>query len=236
MIVSALLTSVGINTALCVLFFILYSVLRKQPGNYEVYMPELVREDQRRLREEARAEKRDALIAALLNKLSRDDMNDETSADVNYEFSIFKKSGEPRGHYESINLSHEEYCQAMMYVLQNCEEVWPFIEEHMSELEVQGSQSQCKGFPDWFRSRVGVLSKQGHVSLTSEVYQLVHLSWLVVVKMNPCDLFNMPIDKDNDVSGVNDVMVDEVAYQQLVVHLNIDNPTRVEPNFIMNLY
>ena len=54
--------------------------------------------------------------------------NDETSADVNYEFSIFKKSGEPRGHYESINLSHEEYCQATMYVLQNCEEVWPFIE------------------------------------------------------------------------------------------------------------
>ncbi|KAI9085116.1 hypothetical protein K1719_032932 [Acacia pycnantha] len=32
------------------------------------------REDQRRLREEARAEKRDALITALLNKLSRDDM------------------------------------------------------------------------------------------------------------------------------------------------------------------
>lgn len=25
----------------------------------------------------------------------------------------------------------------------------------MSELEAQGSQSQCKGFPDWFRSRVG---------------------------------------------------------------------------------
>ncbi|XP_028764385.1 trihelix transcription factor GT-3b-like [Neltuma alba] len=32
------------------------------------------REEQRRLREEARAEKRDALITALLNKLSRDDM------------------------------------------------------------------------------------------------------------------------------------------------------------------
>ncbi|KAI9085425.1 hypothetical protein K1719_032586 [Acacia pycnantha] len=44
MIVSALLTSVGINTALCVLFFTLYSVLRKQPGNYEVYMPRLLAE------------------------------------------------------------------------------------------------------------------------------------------------------------------------------------------------
>ncbi|XP_016202767.2 CSC1-like protein At1g69450 [Arachis ipaensis] len=42
MIVSALLTSLGINTALCVLFFILYSILRKQPRNYEVYVPRLL--------------------------------------------------------------------------------------------------------------------------------------------------------------------------------------------------
>lgn len=42
MIVSALLTSVGINTALCVLFLTLYSILRKQPGNYEVYVPRLL--------------------------------------------------------------------------------------------------------------------------------------------------------------------------------------------------
>lgn len=44
MIVSALLTSVGINLGLCVLLFALYSVLRKQPGNVEVYAPRLVAE------------------------------------------------------------------------------------------------------------------------------------------------------------------------------------------------
>lgn len=44
MLVSALLTSVGINFGLCVLFFTLYSVLRKQPSNYEVYIPRLVAE------------------------------------------------------------------------------------------------------------------------------------------------------------------------------------------------
>ncbi|WJX50896.1 hypothetical protein P8452_37142 [Trifolium repens] len=42
MIVSALLTSVGINTALCVLFFTLYSILRKQSSNYKVYIPRLL--------------------------------------------------------------------------------------------------------------------------------------------------------------------------------------------------
>lgn len=44
MILSALLTTVGINIGLCVLFFTLYSVLRKQPGNASVYAPRLVAE------------------------------------------------------------------------------------------------------------------------------------------------------------------------------------------------
>ncbi|XP_010258239.1 PREDICTED: CSC1-like protein HYP1 [Nelumbo nucifera] len=44
MIVSALLTSVGINLGLCILFFTLYSILRKQPSNANVYGPRLVAE------------------------------------------------------------------------------------------------------------------------------------------------------------------------------------------------
>ncbi|XP_034706768.1 CSC1-like protein HYP1 isoform X1 [Vitis riparia] len=44
MILSALLTSVGINLGLCFLFFTLYSILRKQPGNFHVYAPRLVAE------------------------------------------------------------------------------------------------------------------------------------------------------------------------------------------------
>ncbi|KAF3444800.1 hypothetical protein FNV43_RR14493 [Rhamnella rubrinervis] len=44
MILSALLTSVGINLGLCLLFFTLYSILRKQPGNVRVYAPRLVAE------------------------------------------------------------------------------------------------------------------------------------------------------------------------------------------------
>ncbi|KAI9169865.1 hypothetical protein LWI28_018786 [Acer negundo] len=44
MLVSALLTSLAINSGLCVLFFVLYSILRKQPSNYEVYIPRLLAE------------------------------------------------------------------------------------------------------------------------------------------------------------------------------------------------
>lgn len=35
--VSALLTSVGINTGLCAVLLLLYSILRKQPSNVNVY-------------------------------------------------------------------------------------------------------------------------------------------------------------------------------------------------------
>ncbi|XP_027095339.2 CSC1-like protein At1g69450 isoform X3 [Coffea arabica] len=46
MLVSALLTSVGINFGLCVLFWTLYSSLRKQPANYDVYAPRLLSDGQ----------------------------------------------------------------------------------------------------------------------------------------------------------------------------------------------
>ncbi|KAK4490718.1 hypothetical protein RD792_001419 [Penstemon davidsonii] len=44
MILSALLTSVGINVGLCFLFVILYSILRNQPSNAQIYKPRLVAE------------------------------------------------------------------------------------------------------------------------------------------------------------------------------------------------
>ncbi|KAL8268999.1 hypothetical protein R6Q59_002797 [Mikania micrantha] len=50
MIVSGLLTSVAINFALCVIFFSLYSILRKQPGNYKVFSPRMLAEGIARVR------------------------------------------------------------------------------------------------------------------------------------------------------------------------------------------
>ncbi|XP_076902447.1 hyperosmolality-gated Ca2+ permeable channel 2.4-like [Bidens hawaiensis] len=44
MIISGLLTSVAINFALCVIFFTLYSILSRQPGNYKVFIPRLLHE------------------------------------------------------------------------------------------------------------------------------------------------------------------------------------------------
>ena len=57
MILSALLTSVGINLGLCLLFFTLYSILRKQPGNADVYAPRLVAEGKSDQREDFNLER-----------------------------------------------------------------------------------------------------------------------------------------------------------------------------------
>ena len=49
--ISALLTSAGINIALCVLFLSLYSVLRKQPANIRVYFGRRIADERSRLQE-----------------------------------------------------------------------------------------------------------------------------------------------------------------------------------------
>ncbi|KAH9313798.1 hypothetical protein KI387_022425 [Taxus chinensis] len=45
MLVSAFLTSVGINVGLCILLLSLYSILKKQPGNVNVYAPRIAAEE-----------------------------------------------------------------------------------------------------------------------------------------------------------------------------------------------
>lgn len=52
MILSALLTAVGINLGLCFLFFTLYSILRNQPGNVKVYAPRLVDKEKSQRRDD----------------------------------------------------------------------------------------------------------------------------------------------------------------------------------------
>ncbi|XP_043724298.1 CSC1-like protein HYP1 isoform X3 [Telopea speciosissima] len=57
MLVSALLTSVGINLGTCILFFTLYSILRKQPGNIYVYAPRLIAEGKSQLSDDFNLER-----------------------------------------------------------------------------------------------------------------------------------------------------------------------------------
>lgn len=57
MIVSALLTSVGINSAICLSFLLAYSILRKQPAYYGIYIPRLVAEGKTKQRSDFNLER-----------------------------------------------------------------------------------------------------------------------------------------------------------------------------------
>ncbi|KAF3658770.1 putative formin-like protein 3-like [Capsicum annuum] len=83
--------------------------------------------------------------------------------------------------------------------------------EYMRQIEVEGStrahQVHKNGFINWFRAHIFLLSSQGRANdeiirlavgpepLSEQVFylnDLVDKNWLVVVKTNPRDLFNMP--------------------------------------------
>lgn len=60
-------------------------------------------------------------------KFNKPQRNDDRHV-TNCKMSIFKNTGQPKGRPKPINLSSTEFHQACMYVLKNCDEVWPFIE------------------------------------------------------------------------------------------------------------
>nr|XP_033514653.1 uncharacterized protein LOC104106583 isoform X2 [Nicotiana tomentosiformis] len=69
--------------------------------------------------------------------------------------SIFKNSGQTKGGSKTITLSHDAFKQACMYVLQNCEEVCSFMEQHAKEIERQSSrraERRNNDFTVWFRA------------------------------------------------------------------------------------
>ena len=61
-------------------------------------------------------------------KFNRPPRNDDRVNIGTSNLSIFKKKGCPKGSSKSLLLDVEEFNEALIYMLQNCEEVWPFIE------------------------------------------------------------------------------------------------------------
>lgn len=62
-----------------------------------------------------------------LNQVNRPARNDDESVSHG-EIYIFKNSVRTKGGSDPAPLSRDELNQASIYVLQNCEEAWPFLE------------------------------------------------------------------------------------------------------------
>ncbi|KAG7575635.1 10TM putative phosphate transporter cytosolic domain [Arabidopsis thaliana x Arabidopsis arenosa] len=87
MLLSALLTSVGINLGLCFLFFTLYSILRKQPSNVTVYGPRLVKDGKSQQSNEFNLER--LLPTAGWVKRALEPTNDEILSNLGLDALVF---------------------------------------------------------------------------------------------------------------------------------------------------
>ncbi|XP_073116140.1 uncharacterized protein [Elaeis guineensis] len=125
--------------------------------------------------------------------------------------SIFAKDGCAKGAFKSYELNAQEFTQAQAYVLRNCEEVWPYIEEHKKELEEASSRNVLarhhKEFPDWFYERVSKLkakdkASEDLLSLVVGPFKIVHRYGTYIVNRFRFHARDRAIGRKSQNSGV----------------------------------
>nr|XP_009763602.1 PREDICTED: uncharacterized protein LOC104215487 isoform X2 [Nicotiana sylvestris]XP_009763603.1 PREDICTED: uncharacterized protein LOC104215487 isoform X2 [Nicotiana sylvestris]XP_009763604.1 PREDICTED: uncharacterized protein LOC104215487 isoform X2 [Nicotiana sylvestris] len=112
-------------------------------------------------------------------KQSRPDRNFD-SPNINPNgLSIFNCHGKSLAGGEWKSLSNLEINQAHFYILQNCEEVRPWIEEHLDILAKKKNRNIAKRhkeeFPLWFEEKVVQLKENGDGRVTDELLALARL-------------------------------------------------------------
>ncbi|OIT20316.1 hypothetical protein A4A49_57189, partial [Nicotiana attenuata] len=91
-------------------------------------------------------------------KENRPDRNSSSSNMDPNGLSVFNCRGKPFGGGDWTKLSDLEIKQAHFYILQNCAEIGPFIEEHLEILTKENNRNVAKRhkeeFPLWFQKKV----------------------------------------------------------------------------------
>ncbi|KAI3789054.1 hypothetical protein L2E82_01841 [Cichorium intybus] len=116
-------------------------------------------------------------VDSRLDKRGRND--DETFNDVrDCKLDIFKLNGRGIGKRETYRLSSILMKKAQWFILSNCSEVEPYLDEHLELLKKQHpvssnfSQLQQSSFPSWFSSRIGTMYEQNSSVVDEELYAL----------------------------------------------------------------
>ncbi|CAL9001938.1 unnamed protein product [Prunus brigantina] len=98
--------------------------------------------------------------------------------EINAKLSVFVNNARPCGGYKMVQWSELEMESAYWYILDNCDEVEPFKNEFLQLLQIESpdnlEQRQRKLFPQWLKTRVKTLSKQGLGVATNELYALAY--------------------------------------------------------------
>ncbi|XP_020422932.1 uncharacterized protein LOC109950000 [Prunus persica] len=106
---------------------------------------------------------------------SRPERNDD-GGEANAKLSVFSQNARPFNGYKFLQLSEGEMEPIYWYILDNCEEIEPFRNEHRQILERESlfniEHRHRQSFPQWFKHHVKALYSEESTLVTKEVYAL----------------------------------------------------------------
>ncbi|XP_026383104.1 uncharacterized protein LOC113278498 [Papaver somniferum] len=118
-------------------------------------------------------------LRGIETKFNRPDRNDDTSDDGQRpkgKLSVFAQKVRPFGAKVKKSLTLEEREKIHWFILDNCDEVRPYMDEHLNELKAESNdnlpQRHRKLFPEWFRKRIGKLHYEKFPEATDELHSL----------------------------------------------------------------
>ncbi|KAK2662159.1 hypothetical protein Ddye_000733 [Dipteronia dyeriana] len=98
-------------------------------------------------------------LGSIETKFNRSERNDDKGKNrQECVLSIFSQKACPLGVSKLIHLPENEFRKAYWYILNNCEYLQPYLDDHKEDLELESptniSERQERQFPEWFKNRV----------------------------------------------------------------------------------
>ncbi|KAL3618846.1 hypothetical protein CASFOL_037294 [Castilleja foliolosa] len=113
-------------------------------------------------------------LKGIETRFNRDDRNNDI--EFNDSLSIFEQKCRPVGATTLVNLSPEDFKSITWFVLQNCDEVVPFINQHKEELLAAGcvniEKQHKEQFPTWFKEQMIRIYKDDQSAKNESLYSL----------------------------------------------------------------
>ncbi|XP_060966714.1 uncharacterized protein LOC133035059 [Cannabis sativa] len=112
-------------------------------------------------------------------RFNRPDRNNDIVQNMpTRQFSVFKHVGRPLGMRTVDTLPMQSKRKAEWYILNNCTEVEPYINEHKKLLQARGVGNietvQETEFPEWFKTQINELRSSNQGAVSDELYAIAN--------------------------------------------------------------
>ncbi|KAL3626909.1 hypothetical protein CASFOL_029220 [Castilleja foliolosa] len=127
-------------------------------------------------------------LKGIETRFNRDDRNNDIEFDDS--LSIFEQKCRPVGATTLVNLSPEDFKSITWFVLQNCDEVDPFLNQHKEELLAAGcvniEKQHKEQFPTWFKIQMIRIYKDDRSAKNESLYSLACAPRRCIKKFDGC--------------------------------------------------